>query len=124
MTACMFGSGLSGVLLQRSGGRPQRYMAPLYAVAFVALLVPAVANLPSTAFASAFHQQLRPVGSTELTTEAAALLLSADGLGETTTRGGLGASGHAQLLAFCVFEACLGVFWPSMQVRAAMCLRC
>jgi hypothetical protein len=32
----------------------------------------------------------------------------------------LSVAGAVQLLAFCVFEACVGVFWPSMMaLRAA-----
>jgi hypothetical protein len=36
-------------------------------------------------------------------------------------RGGITMSGKVQLIAFCLFEACVGVFWPSiMSMRAGL----
>lgn len=81
MTASMLGSFLAGVLMKRA--RPEAFMKGVFAVATVALLVPAVLALDTTK---------RP----ELK-------------GKPITR-----SGQVQLLAFCVFEACVGVFWPTM----------
>lgn len=34
-------------------------------------------------------------------------------------RGGITLEGKLQLLAFCVFEGCVGVFWPSMMAERA-----
>lgn len=87
MVSSMAGSALAGRLLaQGSGHKPERYMQTVFGVSAVTLLVPV-----------AYHLQR--------TSEASSLDPNAPGITF---------EGKVQLLAFCVFEACVGLFWPSM----------
>ncbi|KXZ47291.1 hypothetical protein GPECTOR_36g18 [Gonium pectorale] len=93
MTACMAGSAGTGVLIRRLS--PQRYMGLVYGVAAVSLAVPVI-----------FHLERRETGrgGSSLVDNGA---------------GGLSLAGKLQLLAFCGFEACIGIFWPSMMALRA-----
>ncbi|PNW73975.1 hypothetical protein CHLRE_13g580150v5 [Chlamydomonas reinhardtii] len=93
MTACMTGSAGTGLLIRRYS--PQVYMGAVYAAAAVSLSVPLV-----------YHTERRDPseGGSSLRDNGA---------------GGLSMAGKLQLLAFCGFEACIGVFWPSMMALRA-----
>ncbi|KAG2443613.1 hypothetical protein HXX76_001964 [Chlamydomonas incerta] len=93
MTACMAGSAGTGLLIRRHS--PQAYMGAVYAVAAVSLSVPLI-----------YHTERRDPseGGSSLRDNGA---------------GGLSMAGKLQLLAFCGFEACIGVFWPSMMALRA-----
>jgi MFS transporter, MFS domain-containing protein family, molybdate-anion transporter len=99
MVSCMAGSALAGRLLggnaARSGSaRPEKYMQAVFLAAAGALSVPV-------------------------------LLHVAGGGGKASSKpappgAGLSPSGRLLLLAFCGFEALVGVFWPSMmKMRSA-----
>lgn len=91
MTACMAGSSLVNVLMQRF--RVMSFMPWVYLVSSVSLFIPFW-----------FHLEGREdVGSS---------------LGDNG-RGGLSHAGRVQLVSFCVFEACIGMFWPSMMTLRA-----
>jgi hypothetical protein len=40
-------------------------------------------------------------------------------LGSDKSQGGISTHGKLQLISFCVFEACVGIFWPSMMALRA-----
>lgn len=85
MVACMAGSAVAGRLLApNSGYKVERYMQTVFIVAALTMFVPVV-----------FHM---------------------DSVTEDDSRAGqpIGWNGKLQLLAFCLFEAAVGVFWPSM----------
>lgn len=90
MTAAMAGSFLAGVLMRRI--TPEQYMKVVYIVAALAMAVPMAVAL--------MHD---PAGSK----------------GEAKPGGPITASGVAQMLAFCVFELSVGVFWPSIMAMRA-----
>jgi len=75
--------------LLNSDARPECYMQHVFLVAGLCLLVPV-----------AFHT-VRPPDS------------------GARSIGGITAAGMVQCLAFCIFEACVGVFWPSMMTMRA-----
>ncbi|MEW5319725.1 MAG: hypothetical protein WDW38_010861 [Sanguina aurantia] len=89
MTASMVGSALSATLMKR--GRVESYMKFVFAASAAALAVP---------FFVAFF-----IGEMSAAEKAAA-----KAAGDV----GLSGSGKIQLIAFCVFEVLVGVFWPSM----------
>ncbi|KAL3149800.1 hypothetical protein ABBQ38_013625 [Trebouxia sp. C0009 RCD-2024] len=87
MVSSMAGSALAGRLLAHASGyKPERYMQTVFAVSAATLTVPV-----------AFHLQR--------SSETSSLDPNAPGITF---------EGKIQLLAFCVFEACVGIFWPSM----------
>lgn len=87
MVASMAGSALAGRLLASSSGyKPERYMQTVFAVSAVTLFVPVMFHMHRTSEQSS---------------------LDPDAPGITF-------EGKVQLVAFCVFEACVGIFWPSM----------
>ncbi|GLC35439.1 hypothetical protein PLESTB_000207000 [Pleodorina starrii] len=93
MTACMAGSAGTGLLVRRYS--PQRYMGLVYGAGALTLAVPLF-----------FHMERRKpgFGGSSLVDNGA---------------GGMSVSGKLQLLAFCGFEACIGIFWPSMMALRA-----
>ncbi|KAK9829693.1 hypothetical protein WJX72_007390 [[Myrmecia] bisecta] len=87
MVASMAGSALAGRLLATSSRvRPEKYMQTVFAISAVSLFVPVI-----------FHR----------TTADEYDSLSPDAPGITW-------EGKLQLMAFCVFEFLVGIFWPSM----------
>ncbi|KAG2485482.1 hypothetical protein HYH03_015756 [Edaphochlamys debaryana] len=92
MTASMVGSSLTGLLMKRF--KLESYMKYVFAISAVSLAVPFL-----------FH-------ATDLAGEAK---LSA---GKDVVRG-LSKTGQVQLVAFCVFEVMVGIFWPSMMTLRA-----
>eukprot|EP00197_Chlamydomonas_leiostraca_P000546 CAMPEP_0202886740 /NCGR_PEP_ID=MMETSP1391-20130828/42328_1 /ASSEMBLY_ACC=CAM_ASM_000867 /TAXON_ID=1034604 /ORGANISM="Chlamydomonas leiostraca, Strain SAG 11-49" /LENGTH=483 /DNA_ID=CAMNT_0049570015 /DNA_START=113 /DNA_END=1564 /DNA_ORIENTATION=+ len=92
MTACMVGSAVTGVLMRRC--KAQHFMVSVFLVSALSMAVPFV-----------FHLEHR-------SQDAGPSLGDADAPGITT-------EGKIQLLAFCVFEGCVGIFWPSMMALRA-----
>eukprot|EP00891_Asterochloris_glomerata_P001066 jgi/Astpho2/1066/e_gw1.00017.7.1_t len=87
MVCSMAGSALAGRLLaQGSKHNPERYMQLVFAVSSVTMLVPVLFHLSQ----SKERDSLDPNAP------------------------GISFDGKLQLAAFCVFEACVGLFWPSM----------
>jgi MFS family permease len=144
MTASMLGSFLAGVLMKRA--RPESYMKAVFGVAAASLLVPMVLALdtekrPGAAAhglwfgferlggrggfdcndwrlapptpSHAYHQQHPPSQSNHQTKQSNETNHT-ELKGQPITR-----SGQVQLVAFCVFEACVGVFWPTMMKMRA-----
>ncbi|BDA45879.1 Molybdate-anion transporter [Coccomyxa sp. Obi] len=93
MVASMAGSALAGRLLAPSPGniRVERYMQTVFAVSAIALFVPVIFNRTKAAETDS---------------------LNADAPG-------ISWEGQIQLAAFCVFEFCVGLFWPSMMKMRA-----
>lgn len=92
MVSSMAGSALAGRLLASKTLKPERYMQAVFGLAAAALAVPAL-----------FHTR-RDAGPPLTAAQLAA---------------GVGADGRIQLVAFCVFEATVGIFWPSiMKLRS------
>eukprot|EP00798_Chlamydomonas_sp_ICE-L_P011227 gene11227-18856_t len=90
MSASMVGSALSGVLMKRS--KPEEFMKYVFGVGALSLSVPCFFQL----------------NAGDRTTP-----------GAWVEAGGISLEGQAQLMAFCVFEAVVGVFWPSMMTMRA-----
>ena len=105
MVSSMAGSAFAGKLLTSSSAgagksriRPERYMQAVFAAAAVALAVPAL-------FHTARAEPVKSVRSS---------------LSSAPAQRGISLQGKVQLLAFCAFEALVGVFWPSMmKMRSA-----
>ncbi|GFH18481.1 uncharacterized protein HaLaN_15297, partial [Haematococcus lacustris] len=93
MTASMVGSALSPILMKRF--KIETYMKYVFAVAALALSVPFLFHLNG-------HK------------EAPALAA-----GSAPQPGAISLEGKFQLIAFCVFEVIVGVFWPSMMTMRA-----
>eukprot|EP01134_Creolimax_fragrantissima_P000013 CFRG0013T1 len=75
--------------LLTSEQKPEFYMVKVFGVSAVSMLVPVIAPF--------LLGNNTPIGATN----------------------GMNTSGFAQLIAFCVFEVCVGMFWPSfMQMRS------
>lgn len=97
MVSSMAGSALAGRLLAAApsgaGPKPEKYMQAVFAAGAAALAVPALVHALSPAVAPT----------------------------DATSRSGspIGAGGRIQLVAFCAFEACVGVFWPSVMAMRA-----
>ena len=98
MLCCMIGSSCVGTLQGRRGCGPLNYLGLVLLLAAASLATPAVLHLAGR--------------GAEAGVEA--------GVGaETGAKRSIGAAGRMQVLAFCVFEACVGVFWPAMmQLRS------
>lgn len=105
MVSSMAGSAFAGKLLTASSNasgksriRPEKYMQVVFAAAACALAVPAL-----------FHTAK---------TEAVVVKTAKSSLSSVPR--GISLQGKVQLLAFCAFEALVGVFWPSMmKMRSA-----
>jgi MFS transporter, MFS domain-containing protein family, molybdate-anion transporter len=94
MVSCMAGSAVAGKLLSNENGyKVEKYMQIVFGLSAACLFVPVM-----------YHRTM------------------ADGTGSninSSADDGISTEGKIQLLAFCLFEALVGVFWPSMmQMRA------
>ncbi|CAN6709313.1 unnamed protein product [Malus baccata var. baccata] len=114
MLSSMFGSSLASRLMARQTPRVESYMQIVFAVSAASLLLPIVTGvcwdsgvlfsylfyvvMPSSNFAN-FQQFL---------------------VAPSNVKGGsISFAGCIQLLGFCAFEACVGLFWPSiMKMRS------
>mmetsp|Transcript_5039 Transcript_5039/g.10932 ORF Transcript_5039/g.10932 Transcript_5039/m.10932 type:complete len:498 (-) Transcript_5039:665-2158(-) len=92
MTACMAGSALTGMLMRRA--KVERFMVAVFVLSAVAMAVPFL-----------FHLEHRDHDAGSSLVE--------------NGKGGITWEGRVQLLAFCLFEGCIGVFWPSMMALRA-----
>lgn len=84
MLSCMAGATIGGHLLSRNYS-PEYYLQWVFLVATLSMFVPA-------AYYSCMEPMSTPVQNVR----------------------GVAPAGKALLLAFCTFEVCVGVFWPSM----------
>ncbi|CAI6010704.1 unnamed protein product, partial [Closterium sp. NIES-65] len=82
MLASMLGSSLASRLMGRAGLKVEVYMQAVFAISSLSLLLPCIVNW--------FLEPHPPPG------------------------GGITAGGRVQLAGLCVFEACVGVSWPSL----------
>lgn len=90
MTASMVGSAVSPLLMKRS--RPEHFMKYVFGIGAASLVIPCL-----------FHMSINPDA----------------GKASSGTAGGMTFEGQIQLVAFCVFEVMVGVFWPSMMTMRA-----
>eukprot|EP00798_Chlamydomonas_sp_ICE-L_P005111 gene5111-34913_t len=90
MTACMVGSAITGLLMKRVA--VESYMVTVFGISALSMVVPFVFHLDHRNPNSA--PPYRP------------------------TRAEFHA-GQFQLIAFCLFEGCVGIFWPSMMSMRA-----
>ena len=89
MLLLQVGSALSGVMMKRA--RPELFMKYVFGIASASLAVPFF-----------FH------------------LLNVKGAEKATVPDqGISVEGQVQLIAFCVFEVMVGLFWPSMMTMRA-----
>jgi MFS family permease len=91
MVSSMVGSAIAGRLLSNKTFRTEKYMQAVFAVAAVTLFVPVI-----------YHRQR-----------------SEDVSGLDQNAPGITFDGMVQLLAFCLFEVMVGLFWPSMMKMRA-----
>ncbi|RWW04373.1 hypothetical protein GW17_00032417 [Ensete ventricosum] len=114
MLSSMLGSSIASRLMARSALKVEFYMQIVFAVSAFTLLLPLISNVRRLLLGCA---------------NLIVLLLSFFGLSvcdfnanakqffvaPSAVKGGsISFSGCVQLLGFCVFEACIGIFWPSM----------
>lgn len=89
MLASMLGSSFASRLMARSSPRVESYMQIVFLVSAASLLLPIVTNF----FIAPPEVKMKS--------------------------GGISLGGCVQLLGFCTFEACVGIFWPSiMKMRS------
>ena len=96
MLSCMIGSSVASRLLSRTDTRPEVFMQTVFALAAAALSTPVLVYLAG------------------VTPDTSPSWARAGGV-----PGGMTFAGQLQFLAFNVFEACVGVFWPSMMKMRA-----
>ncbi|XP_024538562.1 molybdate-anion transporter isoform X1 [Selaginella moellendorffii] len=102
MLASMFGSSLTSKLMAR--GRVEGYMQIVFLVSAAALFLPVLVGVSVYMYA--------PVDVTDTVDQ-----FMTESAGEATDS--ISTSGRIQMLGFCVFEACVGIFWPSiMKMRS------
>ncbi|KAH7550119.1 hypothetical protein JRO89_XS13G0138400 [Xanthoceras sorbifolium] len=90
MLASMLGSSFASRLLAHSSPKVESYMQIVFVISAASLLLPTITNL---------EQVL--------------------GLPSGVEGGSISVSGCLQLIGFCTFEACVGIFWPSiMKMRS------
>ncbi|GLC76548.1 hypothetical protein PLESTF_001795000 [Pleodorina starrii] len=98
MTASMAGSSLSGILMKRY--KVETYMKYVFGLSAMALSVPFLFNV------SISKEVRRRLEETTLARGTEAVH-------------GISLEGQIQLVAFCVFEVLVGIFWPSMMTLRA-----
>lgn len=91
MVSSMVGSAIAGRLLGSSKYKPEAFMQVVFAVSAACIFVPVL-----------YHRTQS---------------LEADSLNKDAP--GITFDGIVQLVAFCLFEVCVGVFWPSMMSMRA-----
>jgi MFS family permease len=91
MASSMVGSAIAGRILGSSKYKPEKYMQVVFAVSAAALFVPVL------------YHRTRNEETDSLNKDAP----------------GITFDGIVQLCAFCLFEVCVGVFWPSMMSMRA-----
>ncbi|KAJ0471312.1 putative molybdate-anion transporter, MFS transporter superfamily [Helianthus annuus] len=92
MLASMLGSSVAARLMARTSPRVESYMQIVFLVSAASLLLPIVTNVRGFCFF---------VSSSEM------------------KDGGISLGASVQLVGFCAFEGCVGIFWPSiMKMRS------
>ena len=121
MLASMLGSSLASRLLARASLRVENYMQIVFVVSAASLVLPIVTSV------SLFHAlppQLYFQGSLSfqfiILSFCFCWILKQFLVEPSQVKGGsISFSGCIQLVGFCVFEACVGIFWPSiMKMRS------
>ncbi|PNW71150.1 hypothetical protein CHLRE_16g695500v5 [Chlamydomonas reinhardtii] len=103
MTASMAGSSLSGILMKRY--KVESYMKYVFGLSALTLAVPFLFHV-SIAEQTSSDSHRRSLQAAELAA------------GKEVVHG-ISLQGQMQLVAFCVFEVLVGVFWPSMMTLRA-----
>eukprot|EP00854_Cymbomonas_tetramitiformis_P021749 gene21749-26160_t len=84
MLACMCGSSIAARLMNKSGPPAEKYMQYVFVLSAFALLIPVWFSVQDIPVVEGIHV------------------------------GGITFDGQVQLFGFLVFEACVGIFWPSI----------
>lgn len=118
MLASMMGSSLASRLMARSSPRVESYMQIVFVVSSLSLLLPIVTSvcycLHLTFCLLILSLRYIFVMISNFTNLKQFLVAPSKVKG-----GGISFSGCMQLLGFCTFEACVGIFWPSiMKMRS------
>lgn len=118
MLASMLGSSLASRLLARASLKVENYMQIVFIVSAASLVLPIVTSV--SVITVLLHYNLKYllnflfiVRSTFLDSEQFLVAPS------EVKGGSISFSGCIQLVGFCAFEACVGIFWPSiMKMRS------
>ncbi|KAK6926061.1 Molybdate-anion transporter [Dillenia turbinata] len=98
MLASMLGSSIASRLLARGSTRVESYMQIVFVISSASLLLPIATNVQSHPLSAPSPFLVAP---------------------STVKGGSISFAGCLQLLGFCTFEACVGIFWPSiMKMRS------
>ncbi|KAG5019239.1 hypothetical protein JHK87_015094 [Glycine soja] len=119
MLASMLGSSLASRLMARSSLRVESYMQIVFAVSSAALMLPILTTVCySSIILFSFLPSILIKSHTILLY--LVLVLEQFLVAPSGVKGGsISFSGCIQLLGFCAFESCVGIFWPSiMKMRS------
>ena len=119
MLASMLGSSLASRLMSRSSLRVESYMQIVFAVSSAALMLPILTTVCySSIILFSFLPSILIKSHTILLY--LVLVLEQFLVAPSGVKGGsISFSGCIQLLGFCAFESCVGIFWPSiMKMRS------
>ncbi|MBA0826386.1 hypothetical protein Goarm_011242 [Gossypium armourianum] len=112
MLSSMLGSSIASRLLAHPTPRVESYMQTVFMLSSMALLLPVVTNV--RIFAHIFS--ILPKAPWKTNSFKSQQLLVAP---SNVKGGSISFSGCIQLIGFCIFEACVGIFWPSiMKMRS------
>ncbi|WOL13120.1 molybdate-anion transporter [Canna indica] len=112
MLSSMLGSSVASRLLARPVPKVESYMQIVFAISAVTLLLPVITSVCPTQ-ASIFLVTL-------CSNFDFIFVLKQYFIAPSTEKGGsISFAGSIQLFGFCIFEACVGIFWPSiMKMRS------
>lgn len=114
MLASMLGSSLASRLMARSSLRVESYMQIVFTVSAASLLLPIVTSVCYVTTLYFFTLFYILMEFPNLSTLEQFLVAPSQAKG-----GSISFAGCVQLLGFCAFEACVGIFWPSiMKMRS------
>lgn len=117
MLSSMLGSSIASRLMARPALKVESYMQIVFAISAFTLLLPVVTTV-RILFIIIAHLVLNFswfFGESNLLCNAQQFFIASSGV----KGGSISFAGSIQLLGFCTFEACVGIFWPSiMKMRS------
>lgn len=113
MMGSMLGSSIASRLLARNSTKVESYMQIVFMIGSASLLLPIITSVRHTSYLGyVFGVSLHVASLTLLCLQFLITPSQVKG-------GGISFSGCLQLIGFCTFEACVGIFWPSiMKMRS------